>query len=147
MDFAGDGTSDAFWRNTNTGDLIGWDLNESTITSITSPTTSGGTTVTPNASWSIAGFGDFNGDNTTDILWRQNNGTLAEWLVEGSTITSSQSPTFHGDIVSSDASWSVAGTGDFNGDGKADIMAQHRRHACGVADGWLDHNVKRDPDF
>ncbi len=42
-------------------------------------------------SWSIIGAADFNGDGRSDLLWRQSgSGMLAEWLMDGSQITSSQ---------------------------------------------------------
>ncbi|MFI5115041.1 MAG: FG-GAP repeat domain-containing protein, partial [Terriglobales bacterium] len=45
----------------------------------------------PDSTWSIVEIGDFNGDGDADILWRQSNtGTLAEWQMNGSTISSSQ---------------------------------------------------------
>ena len=40
----------------------------------------------------IAQIGNFNGDGKSDLLWRQSgSGTLAEWLMDGSQLTSSQS--------------------------------------------------------
>ena len=36
-------------------------------------------TVVP-TSWHVAGIGDFNGDGHDDILWRNDDGTIADWL-------------------------------------------------------------------
>jgi hypothetical protein len=34
--------------------------------------------------WVLAGMGDFDGNGSTDILWRDNNtGTVAIWLLDG----------------------------------------------------------------
>ena len=55
--------------------------------------------MTPDASWSVAGIGDFNGDGNSDILWRNTNGTLADWSMNGSQITSGQDVTFQGNPV------------------------------------------------
>jgi len=62
---------------------------------------------------------DFNGDGKADILWRQDTGTLAEWLLDGTSIINSGSP---GGTTND---WRVVGLGDFNGDGKADILWRH----------------------
>ena len=48
-----------------------------------------------------------------DVLWRNTDGTLAEWLMNGSTIVSDQPPTYQGTAVSPDASWNIVGIGDF----------------------------------
>ncbi|MBW0005827.1 MAG: VCBS repeat-containing protein [Hyphomicrobiales bacterium] len=119
-DFNGDGKSDVLWQNTN-GSLIDWTMNGSQIAS-SQNVTLGGTPVAPNSSWSIAGFGDFNGDGKSDILWRNANGTLVDWTMNGSQIASSQDVTLGGNLAAPDSSWSVAGIGDFSGDGKSDIL-------------------------
>ena len=118
-DMNGDGMSDMVWRNTN-GSLGVWLMNGGIISGGT--LTSGGAAVAPDATWSIAGISDFNGDGNADILWRDTSGEVATWLMNGTSITSGADLTSGGVAVRPDASWSVAGTGDFNGDGKADIL-------------------------
>jgi FG-GAP-like repeat/FG-GAP repeat len=119
-DFNGDAHDDLLWRNTN-GSLVEWLMNQSTITS-SQTVTSQGKAATPDSSWSVVAMGDFDGDGHQDILWRNTNGSLAEWLMNGSIITSSQSPTYQGKAVVPDASWSVVAVGDFNGDGGSDLL-------------------------
>jgi serralysin len=63
----------------------------------------------------IARTNDFNGDGQSDILWKSTNGSVVQWLMSGSQVSS-----YAG--IGGDANWSIAGTGDFNGDGKADIL-------------------------
>jgi len=119
-DFSGDGNTDVLWRSTS-GALIEWTMNGSVITSSANITLNGAM-VQPDASFSVAGVGDFNGDGKSDVLWRSTSGALAEWTMNGSVITSSANVTFNGAPVQPDASFSVAGVGDFNGDGERDIL-------------------------
>ena len=119
-DFNGDGNADLLWRNTD-GTLVDWTMNGNVITS-SGVLNLGGSAVKPDASWSVVGVGDFNADGGSDILWRNLNGAVAEWDMNGSTIVSSGSATFNGAAVNVDASWSVAGIGDFNGDNRRDVL-------------------------
>jgi hypothetical protein len=48
----------------------------------------------------MEGTGDFNGDGRSDILWRDNGGTVVDWLMNGGSIQTAQvlgsaSPDFH----------------------------------------------------
>ena len=119
-DFSGDGSSDILWRNAN-GTLIDWTMNGSAITS-SQDVTLNGTAATPDASWSIAGIGDFNGDGRSDMLWRNAGGALMDWTMDGPQIASAQEVTLQGHAAMPDASWSVAAIGDFNGDGHSEIL-------------------------
>jgi hypothetical protein len=129
-DFNGDGDADLLWRNSN-GTLAEWFMNGSTITSGASPTF-GGSPVSPDSTWNVTGIGDLNGDGDADMLWRNNNGALVEWLMNGSTISASASPTFGGSPVSPDSTWNVAGIGDFNDDGKPDVLWRNSNGALAL---------------
>ncbi len=59
---------------------------------------------------------DFNGDGKSDILWRNANGTLAAWLMNGGTISQSAG------LGTVTAAFSIIGQHDFDGDGKADVL-------------------------
>jgi hypothetical protein len=70
---------------------------------------------------------DFNGDGKSDILWRNSDGTVGMWLMNGTQFT----PSSFGVLP---LSWTIVGTGDFNGDGKGDILW---RNADGTVGLWL----------
>jgi large repetitive protein len=61
---------------------------------------------------------DFNGDRKSDILWRNDNGSIALWQMNGSTVAAANLTS----TSTLDPSWKTAGTGDFDGDGKSDIL-------------------------
>jgi hypothetical protein len=135
-DFNGDGKSDILWRS-DAGWLSNW-----------LGTANGGfihndanaTSWAP-ADWHVVGTGDFNGDGKSDILWRSDAGWLSEWL-----------GTATGGFIHNDANatswapgdWHVVGTGDFNGDGRSDILwrseAGWLSNWLGTANGGFVHN-------
>ncbi len=69
--------------------------------------TYGGVAVAPDASWHVVTIGDFDGNGTSDILWRSDSGALAEWLMDGTTIVSSVTPASDGSPVTPGASWTT----------------------------------------
>jgi hypothetical protein len=40
----------------------------------------------PGPSWHVIGSGDFNGDLKSDILWQNDNGQAAVWLMNGTSL-------------------------------------------------------------
>ncbi len=57
------------------------------------------------ATWAIAQTGDFNGDGMSDILWRNSNGDVEMWFMNGTQI-SQQS-----DFINIPTSWTIQGAG------------------------------------
>ena len=127
-DYNGDGKADILWRNDD-GRIAEWQMNGNTIVNnvvlASNPGTSwqpfNGSLPSPVVQVSAArGDLDLNGDGKADVLFRNDDGRVAEWQMNGNTIVSSV-------VLSSNpgTAWKVAGTGDFNGDGRSDILWQH----------------------
>ena len=89
------------------------------ITAPAPTTTVVSTTTTASASVIM---NDFNGDGRSDILWRQTGGQLIEWLGQkNGSLLANGSVSFN----QVDNSWKIAASGDFNGDGRDDILWRH----------------------
>lgn len=131
-DFNGDGKADILFRNTSTGQLNVWNMQGTTLGSIT--TLSMGVA---DQSWSIVGIADFNGDGQKDLLWQSNTtGLLALWYLQGANVSST---TLTNPSTVSDTSWKVAGVGDFNSDGHPDIFWQNI--TSGLIGVWYMNNA------
>ena len=102
-DLNGDGYGDLLWRDSNTGTVAVWFMNGATVaaTAVFGALPS---------SWTILG------DGYGDILWRDSAGDIALWGVQNGQVTSSSGL---GTVTSN---FVVQGIGDFNGDGKIDIL-------------------------
>lgn len=123
-DFNGDGKGDILWRNAN-GEVGLWLSNGG----------SGGAGFTKldlgnvSTSWVTQGVGDFNGDHTSDILWRNVvSSDVGIWFMNPN---GTYTPL---DLGLVDATWTIAGVGDYNHDGKADILWRNSNGAVGE---WL----------
>ena len=108
--------------------------------------------LTRNLEWSVAGVGDFDGDGKDDVLLRKaaTTGTWYYYPMNGRRHLSG-----HGAAnLPSDLSWSVAGIGDFDGNGRDDVLLRHedgrwhfypmngRRTAAGQGTANLTRNLE-----
>ena len=64
---------------------------------------------------------EFNGDHMADILWRNSDGTITDWLGQANGGFQDNSALASQPL---DLSLQIAGVGDFNGDGKADVLLE-----------------------
>ncbi len=126
-DFNGDAKSDLLWRDAG-GNVAAWLMNSASIIaqgSVGNFTNAG----------AIVGQRDFNLDGKADLLVRDSAGNTSIWLMNGTQAipaTIRANPLSLGMVP---PSFSVVGTGDFNGDGLGDILWQELERQCrGVAD-------------
>jgi FG-GAP-like repeat/RTX calcium-binding nonapeptide repeat (4 copies) len=125
-DFDGDGRSDVLLQNGTTGAIIVW-RGQASGGLVES---SGLAANALDASWRIAGIGDFNGDGRDDILWRHSSGAIGQWSGQAGQFANTSGVAAN----AIDNSWSVAAIADFNGDGRDDILW---RHSGGEVGQWL----------
>jgi ELWxxDGT repeat protein len=115
-DFDGDGKSDILWR-ANTGDVVIWDH----LGVLGNGTHAGETLGNVGLGWHVAGTGDVDGDGKSDILWRADDGHTVIW--NNITNNPDLGPAHGGiDLGVVGVGWTIQNTGDYDGDGKADIL-------------------------
>jgi len=88
------------------------------------------------ATYRVAGTGDFNGDNKCDILLKNAAGSLYVLLGKADGVAYGTPVRIYKE--STPASYSVAGTGDFNGDGNCDILLKNAAGSLYVLFGKAD---------
>lgn len=122
-DINGDAQDDIVLRNRVSGVAAVWLMQG---TQISTPWI----TEAISSEWQITALGNFDGSaagstGNKDLLWyNSRTGDMSAWLFNpaGTGYLSRQLVSFNGQKYNNGANWSVAGVGDFNRDGKEDIL-------------------------
>jgi hypothetical protein len=114
-DFNGDGNADVFWVN-DKGATLAWLMDGLDYLGYIPMKNA-----TP--SWSVVTLADFNNNGVQDILWQHIDGRLAVWFMNptNAAVFSSSASL----VKPAGTSVQVVGSGDFNYDGKRDLILQN----------------------
>jgi hypothetical protein len=113
-DMDGDGRADILWRNLTNGQNYLYPMAGAQVL-----TTEGFIRTVEDLNWVVVGVADFNADARADILWRNiNTGENYLYPMSGRNVLSSEGYL----RTVADQSWHVAMTGNFDGNGTADIL-------------------------
>jgi hypothetical protein len=114
-DFDSDGDSDILWRHTS-GSTMMWEIESAgLVASHDLPDIS--------INWRIVDAdNDFHGDGMSDILWQDDTGAVVLWTMDGPNILSNALIAGTGAFGPVPDHWHIQDTGDFTGDGRADIL-------------------------
>ena len=131
-DFNGDGLSDILFQNeTANGAVYIWAMDGTNISSVGS-----GMPGIAGADWAVKGVGDFNGDGKSEIFFQNTAsggyGAVYIWAMDEGRIAGDGT----GFVAPAGSDWVVKGVGDFNGDGKSDIVFQNIASADGAVYIW-----------
>src|SRR5204862_154777 len=116
-------------QQTNTGTVTAQDPNTGTLVTDNNPANYFGDVTHVEETVTIARPVDFNADANDDLLWRLDTGGAVVWTSINGTIAAPPVP-----FGSAPLSTIIEGTGDFNGDGRSDILF---RSADGHIAEWL----------
>jgi hypothetical protein len=120
-----DGRADLFWQNVADGKLATWYLDGWNVLGTGYLDISG----VADLNWHVVGSGDLDGDGRADIVWQhQTQGWIAVWILHGTYVFNTQ---FMSINQVPDLNWQIKGVDDINGDGRADLIWQHK------TEGWV----------
>jgi len=128
-DVNGDGRADLFWQNSSDGSLATWYLNGWNVVG----TQSLGIPKVSDTNWRVVGAGDLDGDGHVDLVWRhKTEGWVAVWYLAANQVLRTS---FLSIDKVADLDWEIKAVADIDGDGKADLIWQHRTQ--GLLAAWL----------
>ena len=118
-DFNNDGQTDLLLQNASTGAIAAWFMQGAQGV--------GGATfsLTPPIDYALVGTGDFSGNgNISLVLQSRTTNQVVFWYTDGTNNAAIPGGNFLN--VTPDAGWKVVGIGDFNNDGKSDLVFQNQ---------------------
>lgn len=90
--------------------------------------------------WTLSLAGDLNADAKSDMVWRNlRTGHVISWVMDGGFWTST--PNIWQPATATDADWIPMTSGDFNGDGKRDLVWRHADSGRVIA--WYMNDTTR----
>jgi len=129
-DFNGDGRADIIWRNSSTNEVDVWSSKVGTGVAFNTQDLG----VIPTV-WLMQGVGDFNGNGNDGLVWRNtSNGEVDIWTFTGNSTLSVATQ----EVAVVPTNWNLVAVGDYNGDGKADLLWQNASN--GEIDVWLSNS-------
>ncbi|MCY3814645.1 MAG: FG-GAP-like repeat-containing protein [Gammaproteobacteria bacterium] len=116
-DFDGNGTHDVLLRRTD-GVWTYYPMGGGNVVDAGR----GWSKLTRNPDWRPVGVGDFNDDGRDDVLLRRGNGGWAYYAMNGRRVIDEESGWAN---LPRRLDWRIAGVGDFDGDGRDDVLLRH----------------------
>ena len=88
--------------------------------------------------WRIVATADFNADGGSDVVFQhQGDGRLAVWSMSGTVLLTADALT---PAIVGDVNWKIRGAGDFDRDGRPDLVWQHQ--TTGAIAVWLMNGLR-----
>ena len=72
--------------------------------------------------WQVAGIGDFNGDDRSDVMLRRTEGAWHYYPLDGPEVVADASGRAQ---ITANTQWQLVGVGDFNGNGRHGVLLRH----------------------